>query len=687
MVLDSDLNKAEDHTDDPLVYFERRFAAYLDLHRQLEYDHTHGHLDHFQKVAANNRYYHWTLMAKIRNLDKAGVVVHSEGYDLKRPHEFFQQYGEYVLRILEMVKLGYSDDITEVPDNPLKLLWSTDTYTTGQSEITFESHVDKAIHYLRSLSPPNYLSGAAPFRPTIEIEGFLDVSDGRKAKADLCRYIDRSQRVSWMCQSHAYQCLDSRSLEALKDFVRRHGGQVDTRMVTIEVKLGSMAEADQFLTVLTDTKHIFNVAVKLNWKATRAYLTRFLLRVADAKVMALELDGITIDIHPEGLVLYAINLFTDVLRRTDLKMVTLLGYPQSDEETIYVDKFALQLKCLPTGSGLHWSDLRSDIHRFYEAYFGPEEMASLSTASKDLLSTLAKHGVSKAASLSIYDDRSLERLTVDTTDPEFDDEMDLIMQLNKGVGMLNIFIPGGKEIYQIGERIVRAWHISQGSLCLSIFERTKDGRGRIVAQVAMKTGRHYNKYLESTPSWIADMDFLFWDCDLIYAPLSDYSTMVLDCAVEQHPTVLKSFALDLTRLSQTGVAFIQNILRRSKLEHLHVVCSTLDPNLVDSIPHLLSSVDWSTLKLLELSGDDIDTWIQLWMTPNNKIFAPDVGSVLQCLTIRGRSAHEFSHAIVLFIHQLVFSSPLELRLENVRLQDQNDWRLIIDAVNDSSAEW
>ncbi|KAF9310779.1 hypothetical protein BG003_008113, partial [Podila horticola] len=615
-----------------------------------------------------------------------------------------------------MVKLGYSDDNTEVPDNPLKLLWSTDTYTTGQSEITFESHVDMAIHYLRSLCPPNWLPGAAPFRPTIEVEGFLDVSDGRKAKADLCRYIDRSQQVSWMCQSHAYQCLDSRSLEALKDFVRRHGGQVDTQMATIKVKLGSMAEADQFLTVLTDTKHIFNVAVKLNWKVTRAYLTRFLLRVADAKVMALELDGITIDIHPEGLVLYAINLFTDILRRTDLKMVTLLGYPQPDEETIYVDKFALQLKCLPTGSGLHWSDLRSDIHRFYEAYFGPEEMASLSAASKDLLSTLAKHGVSKAASLSIYDDRwqavfdfdksaivdvhllsleydkglissgSLERLTVDTTDPEFDDDMDLIMQLNRGVGMLNIFIPGGKEIYQIGERIVRAWHISRGSLCLSIFERTKDGRGRIVAQVAMKTGRNYNKYLESTPSWIADMDFLFWDCDLVYAPLSDYSAMVLDCAVEQHPTVLKSFALDLTRLSQTGVAFIQNILRRSELEHLHVVCSTLDPNLVDSIPHLLSSMDWSTLKSLELSGDDIDTWIQLWMTPSNEIFAPDVGSVLQCLTIRGRSAHDLSHAIVLFIHQLVFSSPLELRLENVRLQDQNDWRLIIDAVNDSSAE-
>ncbi|KAG0072821.1 hypothetical protein BGZ92_003994 [Podila epicladia] len=421
------------------------------------------------------------------------------------------------------------------------------------------------------------------------------------------------------------------------------------QMATVDVKLESMAEADQFLTVLTDTNHIFDIDIKLNWKATRAYLTGFLVRIADTKVVALELDGIIIDIHPEDLGHYTINLFADILRRSDLKIVTLLNYPRPKEQCIYVDKFALQLKCLPTEPGVNWNDLRSDLRRFYEAHFRPEEMPNWRRASKDLLSALAKHGISKATSLSIYDDRwqavfdfaktaivdvhllsleydkalvssgALVRLTVDTTDPEFDNEVDHIMHLNEGFRMLNIYIPGGKEINQIGE---------------------------------------------------------------LHASLSDYSAMVLECAIRQHPAALKSFTLDVTCLSQPGVASIQNTLRCSKLEHLRVVCSSFAPDIADSIPHLLNSVNWSTLKSLELSGDDIDTWIQLWMTPNNRISAPDVGSVLQSLTIHGRSMHVLAHATVLFIHQLVFVSPLELHLENIRLQDENDWRLIIDAVND-----
>ncbi|KAG0021788.1 hypothetical protein BGZ81_008763 [Podila clonocystis] len=333
-----------------------------------------------------------------------------------------------------------------------------------------------------------------------------------------------------------------------------------------------------------------------------------------------------------------------------------------------------------------------------------EEKVSWATASKDLLSALNKHGVSKAVSLGIYDDRwqavfefekaaivdglissgSLEQLTVDISDPDFDNEIDLIMQLNKEFEALNIYIPGGKEVYRIGECIVRDWHMSSRSICLSIFERTKDGQGRIVAQTTIKKGRHYNKDLESSPSWIADTDFLDWSCDLVHAPLSDYSASILDCAIRHHPTVLKSFALNVSCLSQTGLACIQNILRQSELEHLHVICTSLDPDLADSIHHLLRSVSWSTLKSLELSGDDIESWVQLWMMPDNQISAPVAGSVLQSLTIHGGS-HELSHAIVLFVHKLVFASPLELHLENVRLQDENDWPLIIDAVNDSFA--
>lgn len=83
--------------------------------------------------------------------------------------------------------------------------------------------------------------------------------------------------------------------------------------------------------------------------------------------------------------------------------------------------------------------------------------------------------------------------------------------------------------------------------------------------------------------------------------------------------MLNSFALDVSSLSQAGFGFVQNILRRSQLEHFHIVCSSLDPDLIEFIPHLLSSLNWSTLKSLELSGDEIDAWIQLWVLAQQQV--------------------------------------------------------------------
>jgi len=50
-----------------------------------------------------------------------------QGYDLNRPLEFIEAYGDYVLRVLDMVKRGYSDDRYEVPPlETFKILWGCD---------------------------------------------------------------------------------------------------------------------------------------------------------------------------------------------------------------------------------------------------------------------------------------------------------------------------------------------------------------------------------------------------------------------------------------------------------------------------------------------------------------------------------------------------------------------------------
>ncbi|KAF9369727.1 hypothetical protein CPC16_004226 [Podila verticillata] len=49
------------------------------------------------------------------------------GYSLKYPEEFFQEFGDYVLRVLQMIKSGYTNHLYEIPPlDTTKILWSCD---------------------------------------------------------------------------------------------------------------------------------------------------------------------------------------------------------------------------------------------------------------------------------------------------------------------------------------------------------------------------------------------------------------------------------------------------------------------------------------------------------------------------------------------------------------------------------
>ncbi|KAG0322532.1 hypothetical protein BG000_002891 [Podila horticola] len=80
------------------------------------------------------------------------------GYRLRQPEEFFQLFGDYVLRMLRMIKHGYSDSVYEIPPlDTFKILWNFNSDTVGNnlSKDTLESLIDRAIAYLQELSSPN----------------------------------------------------------------------------------------------------------------------------------------------------------------------------------------------------------------------------------------------------------------------------------------------------------------------------------------------------------------------------------------------------------------------------------------------------------------------------------------------------------------------------------------------------
>lgn len=94
----------------------------------------------------------------------------------------------------------------------------------------------------------------------------------------------------------------------------------------------------------------------------------------------------------------------------------------------------------------------------------------------------------------------------------------------------------------------------------------------------------------------------------------------------------------------------------------------------DAITQLQGSVQWSTLKYLIVSGENIDQWIRLWPSC--------VDLRLLYLHIRGTGSilQELSHSSVLFLLRVTYSSILfGIRFKNVVIQDKRDWVLIYDS--------
>ncbi|KFH63795.1 hypothetical protein MVEG_10488 [Podila verticillata NRRL 6337] len=249
----------------------------------------------------------------------------------------------------------------------------------------------------------------------------------------------------------------------------------------------------------------------------------------------------------------------------------------------------------------------------------------------------------------------------------------------------------GHDIHYRIEHIVRMGHTSSRPLRLNLLDRMNDTCGRAVAQLAVggcdredlsndTTDLHGCDirspfFSQKVVHKLTDIVFTQWDCDHLFSKISDYSALFLDIASRQHPSVLTLLTLDVSCLSRNGLSSIQEVLHRSDLQHLHVVCTPVDCQF-ESIAQVLGAVQWSTLKSLVLAGHHIEAWIDLCQ--------PSFSPSLLSLQIQGTlpKIQELSHSNVLFIIQLICASPVvELCFQNVQLQERRDWELIVESMD------
>jgi len=149
---------------------------------------------------------------------------------------------------------------------------------------------------------------------------------------------------------------------------------------------------------------------------------------------------------------------------------------------------------------------------------------------------------------------------------------------------LNIAYSGRKMLFYT-DHIIKAWHELASPFCLTLIDRTDTTHGQVVLQVAIDRGdisfpgNSASSVHEDPSTTLSDqqqalpaLQFMHRDCNQNFAQLSDYSASFLDMATLQHPITLTRFTLDISQISRASLASVQNILHRSLLEHVHVVC-------------------------------------------------------------------------------------------------------------------
>ncbi|KAG0018941.1 hypothetical protein BGZ81_010015, partial [Podila clonocystis] len=490
------------------------------------------------------------------------------------------------------------------------------------------------------------------------------------------------------------------------------------QQATLSVELGSASEADDFRRLLTGTKYAFDISLKMSWKATRLYLMELCLDIGETNAVVLEIDGVTPDIQPRDHVQYSIDICDTIPQRVrNIYAITLLNYPWPQEQCLCFRRILLQSPLIPVQNPHRLEFLRRDVRKFIDMVDFAKTTSDLTMAVRKLSETLAKHGRSdttvftsynstwsgvvdlkKGAFVEVYtvdtscsrlvlSSGSLRKITLYVYAMDVDQDLFHLVLANAELEELNISYDAYNGLHSI-EEIFRLWHDASSPFCLTLIDRMDDSEGRIVAQMVIRGATRNLPDVEGgeekqppvchqqTRDAPGDIEIRQWHCDEIFGRLSDFAASFLDMATLQHPSILTSFSLDVTDRSADCLASIQNMIGRSYLEHLVIECVPIDPTLSDLIAQVLHSIAWSTLKSLVLTGHSIDEWIQLWPRP--------ISPSLLCLHIRGTGSilQEISHSSVLFTLDMVLASSLvELHFENVRLQEERDWDLLVESMD------
>ncbi|KAG0221996.1 hypothetical protein BGX31_009414 [Mortierella sp. GBA43] len=254
-----------------------------------------------------------------------------EGYEIRRPTEFFQEYGQYVLAILKMLKFRISVAGVAVP--AISHVLGTGDLNLATTNLkmlskTLEKRIDQVMVFLERAATKKYKPVLNDSRVDLwryesrynvgvsaekneEIEGFWDKmknnkalegadlrklesflkhKDGNKVLANLFRVITIEDHVKCVCIDHYRVNYQEEAVRELYDTVKSLEGTFDENIGHVKVHLLSKQHAERFYQALAKARSVYELDIVLDWEVTKSDFKGLLNALRKSKVRALEID-------------------------------------------------------------------------------------------------------------------------------------------------------------------------------------------------------------------------------------------------------------------------------------------------------------------------------------------------------------------------------------------------------------
>ncbi|KAF9900334.1 hypothetical protein BX616_002621, partial [Lobosporangium transversale] len=220
----------------------------------------------------------------IKNRQNQVHLARHEGYEIRDSTEFFRKYGNYMVILLQCLKIGMPLATSLGPAPSLK------------------ASIDYSLDYMKALSVEYpVLSNINTIEDCEALEGadlrglnkFLQINDEDGKLGNLYRIRTEAGHIKWVCLDHHRSPFKEKEQEAFVKTVEMNGGKYDSHLGKVVIKLHSITAADEFFSALTNAKHIYELDITFEWDWSKTYLEALenALRISSVSILRLDLGS------------------------------------------------------------------------------------------------------------------------------------------------------------------------------------------------------------------------------------------------------------------------------------------------------------------------------------------------------------------------------------------------------------